>query len=339
MNAPIQFHYSLLHHNTFGFDVKADEFINYASLDELNEILAYVRKKDKPVLSIGSGSNLLFTQDFKGIILHSNIRHLREEPAEQPNRVRLKVGSGYVWDDFCAEMAQRGYYGTENLSYIPGEVGASAVQNIGAYGVEVRELIEEVQAIEISTGKLRIFENAECQYGYRDSIFKRELWQKYLVTEVTYLLSTTPTVRLEYGALRSLQSESHTPTCQEIREEVIRIRKAKLPDPKQWGNAGSFFKNPVVSMEKFGQICQAYTDVPHYVLSRDAVKIPAAWLIEQCGWKGQSVGGAQVYENQPLIIINAHQATPQDVIDLAENIRASVRMKFEIEIAPEVNYI
>ena len=334
----IHHQYSLLEHNTFGLDVKAKQFINYNTIDELVEVLASLKDSEQRILHIGGGSNLLFTKDFEGTILHSDIKFI-EEVSRDGQHIYFRVGSGVVWDDFCAEMARNNYYGCENLSFIPGEVGASAIQNIGAYGVEVESIIREVETIEVSTGKAHVFQTAECEYGYRDSIFKQRLQGQYIVTAVVYHLSAVPAVHLDYGPLQQLRSRETVPTAQEIRDAVIAIRDTKLPRPEQLGSAGSFFKNPVVPAEVYQQLAANYADVPHYAVDEKQVKIPAAWLIEQCGWKGKRHGGAAVYEKQPLILVNEHQATPTDIMELADLIRQSVLEKFHIQLNPEVNYI
>lgn len=338
MPIAISHNYSLREHNTFGLEAKARQFINYYSVEELVEILPALRDSGEPILHIGGGSNLLFTRDFEGTILHSCIKFI-EEVSRDGQEVVVRVGSGVKWDDFCAEMARRNYYGSENLSYIPGEVGASAIQNIGAYGVEVESIIQQVETIEVSSGEPRVFDKSECEYGYRDSIFKNRLQGKYIVTAVVYRLSTVPVVHLDYGQLQQLRSQEGIPTAQEVRDAVIAIRQSKLPEPDELGSAGSFFKNPVVPVEVFRQIAASYTDVPHYVISEDEIKIPAAWLIDQCGWKGKRHGGAAVYEKQPLILVNKDHATPADIMELATLIEQSVLEKFNIQLSPEVNYI
>ena len=338
MPIAISHNYSLREHNTFGLEAKARQFIDYYSVEELVEILPALRDSGEPILHIGGGSNLLFTRDFEGTILHSCIKFI-EEVSRDGLEVVVRVGSGVKWDDFCAEMARRNYYGSENLSYIPGEVGASAIQNIGAYGVEVESIIQQVETIEVSSGEPRVFDNSECEYGYRDSIFKNRLQGKYIVTAVVYRLSAIPVVHLDYGQLQQLRSHEGVPTAQEVRDAVIAIRQSKLPEPSELGSAGSFFKNPVVPVEVFRQIAASYTDVPHYVVSEDEIKIPAAWLIDQCGWKGKRHGGAAVYEKQPLILVNEDHATPADIMELATLIEQSVMEKFNIQLSPEVNYI
>lgn len=338
MSITIQHQYALRKHNTFGMDVKAKQFITYDTVDELVQVLVDLRGTGQSILHIGGGSNLLFTKDFDGVVLHSNIKFI-EYGSISNQEILVRVGSGVVWDDFCAEMAKKNYYGCENLSYIPGEVGASAVQNIGAYGVEVGSIIQEVETIEIATGNSRIFQASECAYGYRDSIFKNSLQGQYIVTAVVFCLSVVPKVHLDYGQLQDLRAQKDIPSAQTIREAVIAIRKSKLPEPDELGSAGSFFKNPVVPIEVYQNLITNYTNVPHYVIDERQMKIPAAWLIEQCGWKGKSHGGAGVYEKQPLILINRNQATPTDIMELASLIQQSVYEKFQIHIYPEVNYI
>lgn len=338
MSITIQHQYSLRKHNTFGMDVKAKQFITYDTVDELVQVLADLRGAGQRILHIGGGSNLLFTKDFDGVVLHSNIKFI-EYGSISNQEIFVRVGSGVVWDDFCAEMAKKNYYGCENLSYIPGEVGASAVQNIGAYGVEVGSIIQEVETVKIATGCPRVFQASECAYGYRDSIFKNSLLGQYIVTAVVYRLSVVPKVHLDYGQLQDLRAQKDIPSAQTIREAVIAIRKSKLPEPDELGSAGSFFKNPVVPIEVYQDLTKNYTNVPHYIIDERQMKIPAAWLIEQCGWKGKSHGGAGVYEKQPLILVNRNQATPTDIMELASLIQQSVYEKFQIHIYPEVNYI
>ncbi len=338
MPIAIKHQYSLREHNTFGLEAWAKQFISYHTIDELVEVLTSLRDKGEQILHIGGGSNLLFTKDFEGTILHSDIKFI-EEVSRDDQHIFFRVGSGVVWDDFCAQMARENYYGAENLSYIPGEVGASAIQNIGAYGVEVASIIHEVETIEVATGQPRVFRVQECEYGYRDSIFKNRLKGEYIVTAVIFRLSLIPVVHLDYGPLRELNSRSENLTAQAIRDAVIDIRRSKLPEPKEMGSAGSFFKNPVIPIEVYQTIAAAYTDVPHYVISEDEVKIPAAWLIEQCGWKGKRHGGAGIYEKQPLILVNLDHATANDIMELAALIQQSVFKKFHIQLEPEVNYI
>ena len=302
---------SLLPYNTFGIDAKAKLFIEYYSLDELRQVLK--EHKGERMLHIGQGSNLLFTKDFDGVILHSGMaraRFLDDETVEAQNGLRL--------DDLIAQLTDMGYCGMEKLSLIPGEVGASAVQNVGAYGCEAKDVIERVYTIDVETLEERVFSNAECKFGYRDSAFKHALKGKYIVTSVVYKVKPGEATK--------------------TREEIIETRNGKLPKVGEIGSAGSFFMNPFVPEEQANALLVQYPDMPHFDTPQ-GVKIPAAWLIEQCGWKGKTLGGAQVWPKQPLVIVNANHATAQDIMDLAAQVSESVFEKFNIKISPEVNYI
>ena len=326
--------YSLLHHNTFGIDAKCRRFLEYASVEEAQEI---ARQLQEPYLLIGAGSNLLLTGDFDGTVVHSAVKGIGNQSDS-----RIRCGSGETWDEVVAWCVGHGLYGAENLSLIPGEVGASAVQNIGAYGAEVKDLIASVEAVEIGTGRLCIFSREECQYGYRDSRFKHEWKNKYLITHVVYRLKTDDAQpSTEYGNIRAELDRRgiQTPTAAELREVVIAIREAKLPDPKVTGNAGSFFMNPVVSREKFEALQAQYPQIPHYYIDEQHEKIPAGWMIDQCGWKGKSLGRAGVHDKQALVLVNRGGATGQEIVDLCEAIRNDVRERFGIDIHPEVNII
>lgn len=314
-------------------DVRAKVFAEYQSVEELRELLDKFR--GERLLHIGSGSNLLFTGDFNGVVLHSAMRRARctNEDAEH---VWIEADNGLVLDELIDQLCDMGISGLENLSYIPGEVGASAVQNVGAYGVEAKDVIDSVRALKISDGTERIFANAECKYGYRDSIFKNDLRGLYIITHVTYKLNKHFEPKLDYGNLRSEVDEHPTPMA--VRDAVIRIRKQKLPEVSELGSAGSFFKNPIVPHEVYNNFAARYDRVPHFEQD-GGIKIPAAWLIEQCGWKGKSLGGARCYEKQPLVLVNAGNATPDDIINLAAAICADVKEQFNITINPEVNYI
>ena len=362
--------------NTFGMKVKARCFIEYDSVADLVDI--EFSELARPVLHIGGGSNLLFTDDFKGTILHSKIDFIEiledcpdchPEPAsdchfDRAERVEksvlVSVGAGTVFDDFCAWAAKEGLWGVENLSYIPGEVGASAVQNIGAYGVEVKDVIRRVYCYDTVEEEFVNFSVEECEYGYRDSVFKDpEIKGRYIVTHVVFALSRTPQPKLDYGHLKvAVETQAGVSDCHPersegsltpalIRKVIIRIRKEKLPEPSVMGSAGSFFKNPVISAEHFARIEAAAKaehgpdcKVPHYVVTDDAIKLPAAWLIEQCGWKGKRSGGAAVWEKQPLVIVNyTGNAYPEEIIGLERRIIASVKSKFDIDLHPEVDHI
>ena len=378
--------------NTFGMRVKARCFMEYDSVADLVDI--EFEELARPVLHIGGGSNLLFTDDFKGTVLHSRINfieildecqcaavapshsvgpspypgvgkcHFRTNGTSSedvystdagtknaPEVVFVSVGAGVVFDDFCDWAAKEGLWGVENLSYIPGEVGASAVQNIGAYGVEVKDVIRKVYCYDTVEEEFVNFSVEECEYGYRDSIFKDpEIKGRYIVTHVVFQLSLTPQPKLDYGHLNDAVNAAAgdgalTPAL--IRRIIIKIRKEKLPEPSVMGSAGSFFKNPVISPEHFARIEAAAKaehgpdyKVPHYDLPDSTVKIPAAWMIEQCGWKGKRSGNAAVYDKQPLVIVNyTGDAYPEEIIGLEKRIIESVSRKFGIELHPEVEHI
>ena len=335
----IQHNYPLLAHNTFGMDVEASVFVEYESVTELKEILLHQLCPDGKWLHIGGGSNLLFTGDFDGMILHSAIKGF-EVVSENEDEVLVRAGAGEVWDDFVAYTVEKGWYGAENLSLIPGEVGASAVQNIGAYGVEAKDLIVKVDTLEVETAKERVFGNEECGYAYRESVFKHALKGKYIVTHVTYRLSKHPSYRLDYGNVRAeLEKRGCELTLENVRQTIIDIRESKLPDPKVQGNAGSFFMNPIVPRPLFEELQDKYPSMPFYEVDAERVKIPAAWMIDQCGWKGKQLGRAGVHNKQALVLVNCGGATGQEIIALSEEIQRSVLDKFGVRISPEVNFI
>ena len=294
---------SLLSHNTFGIDVKAACLLEYSSVDELHSLL--------------DGLELL---------------------DENEQEVRVRVGAGVQWDDFVAECVSRGWYGAENLSLIPGEVGASAVQNIGAYGVEVKDLITAVVTMNIE-GEQRVYSVDECQYAYRDSIFKRAEMKDVFVTHVCFCLSKQEHYTLDYGTIRQELEKYPVVTLPTVRRVIIDIRKSKLPDPKVMGNAGSFFMNPIVPRKQFEALQQEYPRMPFYELADGRVKIPAGWMIDQCGWKGKALGPAAVHDRQALVLVNCGGAKGSDIIALSDAVRASVREKFGIDIHPEVNFV
>ena len=328
--------YSLLPYNTFGIDVSASRFLEYASVAELKEYIAQ-GAVTTPFLHIGGGSNLLFTKDYDGLILHSRIGGI-EVTAEDSQAVSLRVGAGVVWDDFVACCVEHGWYGAENLSLIPGEVGASAVQNIGAYGVEVKDLITAVETVNVQ-GYGRVYSVEECEYAYRSSIFKRPENKSVFVTYVRFHLSKEERYTLDYGTIRQELAKYPAPTLPIVRKVIIEIRESKLPDPKVMGNAGSFFMNPIVAKEKLEALQRDYPRIPYYELPDGRVKIPAGWMIDQCGWKGKSLGPAAVHDKQALVLVNRGGAKGSDIVALSDAVRASVRDKFGIDIHPEVNVI
>ena len=334
-----EINFSLKEHNTFGIDAKCKRFLEYETDEEAMEVAGILRKERQPYIIIGGGSNLLLTKDFEGIVVHSAIKGYYFE--EDYFCERMTCGSGEVWDDMVAKSIEAGYYGMENLSLIPGDVGATAVQNIGAYGMEAKDLILCVWMIEIATGKPWMIGNEECEYGYRQSRFKKDWKNRFLITRVTYGLSKTFRPHLDYGNIRAeLERKGITdPTAQQLRDTIIDIRNAKLPDPKVEGNAGSFFMNPIVEKQKYEELAEQYPEMPHYKVDARHEKIPAGWMIEQCGWKGKSLGRAGVHDKQALVLVNRGGATGAEIVALCDAIRKDVKAHFGIDIHPEVNII
>lgn len=330
--------------NTFGIEAQCRELITYDSEEALREALNSIHRRHEglPVLHVGCGSNLLFLGNYNGIVLKSGIKGIRLIK-ETGDEVLIEVGAGEICDEFIAEAIHRGWYGMENLSLIPGQIGAAAVQNIGAYGVEVCDVIEEVKGLSLKDSSEHLWKRDECKYGYRQSIFKEELWGKYAITRVTFRLSKHFVPKLQYGGLVKAIEQAglteSTLTAEQLRQIIIGIRQAKLPDPKVQGNAGSFFKNPVVLREKAEQLLSMYPDMPHYPAEEGKVKLAAGWLIEQAGWKGKSLGRAAVHDRQALVLVNRGGATGQDIQRLCEAIKKDVAERFGIELSPEVNFI
>ncbi len=329
--------YSLKSHNTFGIDVNTKYFLAYDSEEILENNLNKIRALNLPIINIGEGSNLLFIKDFDGIVLHSQIKGIKIIH-ESDDNVKVRVGGGVIWDEFVDWAVNNNMGGIENLSTIPGTVGASPVQNIGAYGVEAKDVIISAETIEISTGKRRIFTNKDCHFAYRDSIFKNELKGKYIVTYVTYQLSKNHHFKLDYGNINSLLN-GQTPSIKLIRDIITEVRNSKLPDYKTLGNAGSFFTNPYIDKSQYHDLQKQFPSIPHYPISENKVKVPAGWLIDQCGLKGFEHKGAAVHKNQALVLINTGKATGNDVVELAQIVIAQVKDKFGITLSPEVNII
>ena len=333
----IRLNYDLSAQNTFRMKVSCAYYVEYETVKEL-EGLNFDRLP-KPLLHIGSGSNLLFTGDFPGTVLHSGIKFIKYVDMGFED-VPVMVGAGVIFDDFVAQACRHGLWGAENLSLIPGEAGAAAVQNIGAYGTEAADIISGVVCFDLQERRKVKFSAAECRYGYRDSLFKQpENRGRYVVTSVLFRLSRRRNPRLDYKGVREALGGRDPETPQEVRDAVIRIRRQKLPDPEELGSAGSFFKNPVVDREEFARISPDGS-APHYDLPDGRVKIPAAWLIDRCGFKGASEGGAAVYERQPLVLVNASgTASPQDVLALERRIISGVQERFGVTLTPEVEHI
>lgn len=331
--------FNLKEHNTFGIDVKCRRFIEFESVDELLQIVNSLTDADKPLLVLGGGSNMLFTADYEGTVLHSAIKgHVAVLTDEG---IMLRCGSGEVWDDIVSLCVSNRMYGAENLSLIPGDVGASAVQNIGAYGAEAKDIILKVEAVDLQTGKMCEFTNEECEYAYRKSKFKGEWRNRFVITYVTYKLSEVFCPCLDYGNIRAELEKRNikVPTAKQLRNVIIDIRNEKLPDPKVEGNAGSFFMNPVVPKAKYEELVARFGNVPHYSVDDNNEKIPAGWMIDQCGWKGKSLGKAGVHSRQALVLVNRGGAEGKDIVALCDAIKRDVRDKFGIDIVPEVNII
>lgn len=331
--------YSLLDNNTFGVDVKADYFMEYDNVEELKQLLDTDLLRERRFLNIGGGSNILFVNDFHGVALHSCIKGI-EKLEEDEDKVTLRVGAGEVWDEFVQYCCDNSYGGAENLSGIPGSVGAVPIQNIGAYGAEVKSIIKQVECISASSGRAKTFSAEDCHFAYRDSVFKHRLKGKYIVTYVVFELNKSSWQPCtEYGSLATEIKKYDKPTMQNIRLAVLDIRKRKLPEPKVLGNAGSFYTNPVIERTKYERLKDQHPDMPCYEVSRNMVKVPAGWLIEQCGWKGRSVGKVAVHGSQALVLINKGGANGLDIINLSDQIRQSVRDKFGIDLKLEVNIV
>ena len=327
------FNFDIKSYTTFGISALAKEWISFDKIEDLQQFI-----KEHPLIKekhfvIGGGSNLLFVNDFEGLIIKPNFQGI-ELLEESEKYIYLKVGAGVVWDDFVEYCVQHNYWGVENLSIIPGTVGASPVQNIGAYGVEVQDIIFDVRAINKETGKEKIFSFADCEFGYRDSFFKKN--QEWIVSEVVYRLTKAPNRNLSYGPLKQIFQDNQEPNIQDIRNVVIRIRESKLPDPKEIGNAGSFFKNPIVSIETNNQLMQDYPQMPYYLVDIDKSKLAAGWLIDQAGWRGHEEGNVGVHEKQALVLINKGDATGKEIFDLSQKIVDSVKKEFNVELEREV---
>lgn len=337
----IKNNYSLKQLNTFGIDVKAKTYTVCTTIEELRTILTDPAVKKERKLVLGGGSNILFTQDFDGVVLHNRLKFI-EVARETNEHIFIKAGAGVVWHDFVLYTIERNLGGVENLSLIPGSVGASPIQNIGAYGVEVKDVFDSLEAIDVSTGSLRTFTQEECAFGYRNSIFKNELKGQYIISSVTFRLSKKPVFNTSYGAIQATLEEMQVRelSVKAVSDAVIHIRKSKLPDPTVIGNAGSFFKNPEIPEAVFTHLQKNFPDIPCYKSSLPGmVKVPAGWLNEQCGWKGKTIGATGVHKNQALVLVNYGSATGAEIWQLAKDIQKSVLQKFGIALETEVNII
>ncbi len=324
--------------HTFHIEAKTRFWADFESVEELSNILKDKRFIDYPKLSIGGGSNLLFTKDYPGLLLHSMLHSI--ELTECVNgTVLIRVGSGIRWDDLVEYAVEHGLSGLENLSGIPGEVGASPVQNIGAYGSEAKDSIVLVEAMNLETLELETFSNADCRFGYRDSVFKRELKNRFIVCYVTFSLSKIFTPNIKYGDLNAHMEKTGGISLKNVRNAILEIRDSKLPDPKTIGNAGSFFMNPEIPLLQFEALKIKFPDMPFWPLGEDRVKISAAWCIDQAGWKGKKLGNAAVHDKQALVLVNPGNAVAADIIKLSDQIIEDVKARFGIQLQPEVLFI
>ena len=335
----IQENISLKPFNTFGIDVKARHFIEITSTDDLRQALELEGFPKKLILS--GGSNVLLTRDIDSLILWINIKGVRTL-WEDENSIALKIMAGENWHDFVLWTLDKGYGGLENLSLIPGNVGTAPIQNIGAYGVEIQNVFESCEAMEIESRLLKRFTKQDCNFGYRDSFFKNDGKGKFVITSVNLILTKkNHKINTSYGAIENQLNEQKVkdPTIKDVSEAVIAIRRSKLPDPKELGNSGSFFKNPVISKKQFEKFSQENPDAPHFDVGDGTVKVPAGWLIEKCGYKGHRKGDAGVHKEQALVLVNYGNASGDEILQLARSIQSEVKNKFGIELNPEVNII
>lgn len=338
-NMVLQYDYPLKSHNTFHFDVYAEYFSAPQNVQEIIEVLTEPTLKNKARFILGGGSNVLFQSNFKGLILKPDIQSI-QVIHETAQSVWVEVGAGVDWDSFVEWSVSKAYYGIENLSLIPGHVGASPVQNIGAYGTEIMDVITQVNGIFLDSLETFSFKNKECEFSYRDSIFKNSLKGKTIITSVEFVLGKVGNIKTSYGGVAKEVESLGGSSLKNVRQAIINIRQSKLPDPAVIGNVGSFFKNPIVENTVANKIIQKFPDAPIYKLDEGYSKIPAGWMIEQCGWKGKSLGNATVHKNQALVLINnTGLANGQDILALAHEIEKSVKLKFGIEISKEVNVV
>lgn len=332
--------YSLKKLNTFGIDAYGRYFTELSSLSEIQEILSEQAFINTPKLILGGGSNLLFTKNFDGIILKNDLKGI-EIIKEDADHYYIKAGAGVVWHDLVMHCIANNYAGLENLSLIPGKVGASPMQNIGAYGVEIKDHFYELEAIHIADKTIRTFNNADCKFGYRESVFKHDLKNKYIITSVTYKLPKKPVLNTSYGAIEKELEHMGVKelSIQAISKAVCNIRSSKLPNPAEIGNAGSFFKNPEVVRAKYEFLKTQFPAIVGYDLDNGNVKLAAGWLIEQCGWKGQTFGDAGVHKLQALVLVNYNNAKGNEIYELSQKILDSVKSKFGVLLEREVNII
>lgn len=328
-------------YNSFGFDAIAKYFVEINTIDDLQTLIQSGVLQKHKTLILSGGNNILFQKDaFDGLVVYMNTKGI-EILREDGNEVVVRAQAGEDWPEFVRFCVSKGWHGVENLAYIPGKIGAAPIQNIGAYGMELKDSFLQCEAMDLSTGKSKVFTKEDCHFGYRESIFKRELKGQYVITSVDFLLKKNAPLHLEYGNIRSYleQNGIENPSLQQLHDAICAIRDAKLPDVKQIGSAGSFFKNPVISIEQFEDLRQQYPNIPHYPDTEGMVKVPAGWLIEQAGWKGWRNEHVGVYNKQALVLVHYGGGKGQDIVELAHKIQDSVEKKFGIRISPEVNFI
>lgn len=336
----IQFGASLKNLNTFGIEAKTRALVEFSSVDDLNEILANPEINSLPRLILGGGSNIMLTGDFDGLVLKNNFRGI-ECIAEDDEHYFVKAGAGENWHQFVLTTLNNNWAGLENLSLIPGKVGASPMQNIGAYGIEIKDRFDHLEAYHIETGKVEIFDREACAFGYRESVFKQKLKGKYIIISVTYKLLKTPDYQVKYGSISDELERLGIKelSIQAISQAVINIRNSKLPNPAELGNSGSFFKNPVISSEKWEKIAESHPEIPNYPAPGNEVKLAAGWLIEKAGWKGKRVGNCGMHSKQALVLVNYGGATGKELFDLSTAVKDSVEEQFGVELEREVNII
>lgn len=335
----IQHNFSLKKHNTFGIEAKAKEFVAIHSVDELKEVLSENISKKKFIL--GGGSNMLLTKDIDALVIHIDIKGI-QIVKETEDFVWVKANAGENWHEFVLWNIEHNFGGLENMSLIPGNVGTTPVQNIGAYGVEIKDNFISCDAVNIETQEIKTFHKEDCNFGYRESIFKHEAKDKFIITSVIYKLTkNNHKINTSYGdILKELEKNNITvPTIKDVSNAVIAIRQSKLPDPKELGNSGSFFKNPIISREHFEKVKVLFPEVRHYDVSAEEVKVPAGWLIEQAGFKGIRIGDAGVHKNQALVLVNYGNASGQEILNLSKEIQKTILDKYTIAIEAEVNVI
>lgn len=336
----IQSNVSLKSYNTFGIDVTTRYLVEVDNDEDIQTLLQLPNIQTLPKLILGGGSNLLLTQDFNGLVIKIKIKGI-ETIKEDQDHVWLRVGAGENWHEFVMYCVERGLGGIENLSLIPGTVGAAPMQNIGAYGVEIKDTFDRLEAVDIATGVKRIFTNTDCRFGYRDSVFKNEAKEQYIITYVQFRLDKNPVFHISYGDIQKTLEQIGVKelTIKAVSDAVIKIRRSKLPDPAEIGNAGSFFKNPEISASQYEALKSEYPDIPGYVVNEDIVKVPAGWLIEQCGWKGKRFGNIGVHTRQALVLVNYGGGKGQEIKQLSEKIQISVQERFGICLHSEVNFV